>query len=50
MKKHTTFTAIPTAALKAGAVSGMSASCKLLCLAAGIKALKEMMEEDAKAA
>jgi transposase-like protein len=50
MKKDITFTAIPTHAIKAEALSGMSASFERFCLAAGLEALGEMMEQDARAA
>ena len=50
MKEHTTSTAIPTNVLKAKALSSMSASFEQFCLAAGLEALNEMMEQDAVAA
>ncbi len=50
MKKDITSTAIPTHALKSEAMAGMSASFEQFCLAAGIEALSEMMEQDAVAA
>jgi transposase-like protein len=49
MKEHTTSTAIPTHALKAEALASMSASFERFCLAAGVEALNEMMEQDAAA-
>ena len=49
MKEHTTSTAIPTHALKAEALASMSASFDRFCLAAGVEALNEMMEQDAAA-
>jgi putative transposase len=50
MTEHTTFTAIPTNAIKAEALTSMSASFERFCLAAGLEALAEMMEQDALAA
>ena len=50
MKEHTTSTAIPPHALKAEALASMSASFERFCLAAGVEALNEMMEQDAAAA
>ena len=50
MKEHTTSAAIPTNVLKAKALSSMSASFEQFCLAAGLEALNEMMEQDAVAA
>ena len=50
MNKHTTSTAIPTYALKAEALASMSASFERFCLAAGLEALSEMLEQDATAA
>ena len=50
MKEHTTSTAIPTHALKTEALASMSASFEQFCLAAGVEALAEMMEQDAAAA
>lgn len=47
MKEHTTFTAIPTHAIKAEALMSMRASFEQFCLAAGLEALTEMMERDA---
>jgi putative transposase len=50
MTEHTTFTAIPTNAIKTEALTSMSASFERFCLAAGVEALAEMMEQDALAA
>jgi hypothetical protein len=50
MQEHTTSTAIPTNAIKAEALASMSASFERFCLAAGLEALAEMMEQDAQAA
>ena len=50
MQKPSTSTAIPTSAIKAEAISSMSASFERFCLAAGLEALAEMMEQDALAA
>jgi len=50
MTEHTTFTAIPTNAIKAEALTSMSASFERFFLAAGLEALAEMMEQDALAA
>jgi len=50
MQEHTTSTAIPTNAIKAEALASMSASFERFCLAAGLDALAEMMEQDALAA
>lgn len=50
MNKLTTTTAIPVRALKAEALANMSASFETFCLAAGIEALTEMMEDDVQAA
>ena len=50
MKRLTTSTAIPTNALKIEALANMSASFERFCLAAGIEALTEMLEQDARAA
>lgn len=47
MKEHTTFTAIPTHAIKAEALMSMTASFEQFCLAAGLEALAGMMEGDA---
>ena len=49
MKKAIPSTAIPTHALKSEALAGMTASFDRFCLAAGIEALSEMMEQDAEA-
>src|SRR6266446_5047806 len=48
MKKLTTSTAIPTRALKLEALSKISASFELFCLASGMEALGEMMDRDAQ--
>ena len=50
MMKHTTIGANATNAMKAEALSSMSASFERFCLAAGLEALAEMMEQDALAA
>jgi putative transposase len=50
MKQRITSTAIPTNALKAEALATMSASFEQFCLAAGLEALNEMLEQDAVAA
>jgi transposase-like protein len=50
MTKHITSTAIPTHALKTEALANMSASFERFCLAAGVEALAEMLEQDAAAA
>ena len=50
MKEHITSTAIPTHELKTEALASMSASFERFCLAAGVEALAEMMEQDAAAA
>ena len=50
MKEHITSTAIPTHALKTEALASMSASFEQFCLATGVEALAEMMEQDAAAA
>jgi len=50
MQEHTTSTAMPTNAIKAEALASMSASFERFCLAAGLDALAEMMEQDALAA
>jgi hypothetical protein len=47
MNKLTTSTAIPTRALKLEALSKISASFELFCLASGMEALGEMMDHDA---
>ena len=44
MNKLTTSTAIPTRALKLEALSDISASFELFCLASGMEALGEMMD------
>src|SRR5216117_1772959 len=49
MNKLTTSTAIPTRALKLDALSNISASFELFCLASGMEALGEMMDHDAQA-
>ena len=49
MNKSTTSTAIPTRALKLQALSNISASFELFCLASGMEALGEMMDHDAQA-
>ena len=48
MKEHRTSTAIPTNAMKTEALASMSASFERFCLAAGLEALAEMMEQDAR--
>src|SRR5436309_15075477 len=48
MNKLTTSTAIPTRALKLEALSNISASFELFCLASGVEALAEMMDQDAR--
>ena len=50
MQEVSTSTAIPTNAIKAEALASMSASFERFCLAAGLEALAEMMEQDALAA
>jgi len=50
VKEHSTSTAIPTNAMKTEALASMSASFERFCLAAGLEALAEMMEQDAVAA
>jgi len=50
VKEHSTSTAIPTNAMKTEALASMSASFERFCLAAGLEALAEMMEQDARAA
>jgi len=50
MKEHITSIAIPRHALKTEALASMSASFERFCLAAGVEALAEMMEQDAAAA
>ena len=49
MNRPTTSTAIPTRALKLEALSSISASFELFCLASGMEALGEMMDHDAQA-
>src|ERR1700739_615240 len=49
MNKLTISTAIPTRALKLEALSKISASFELFCLASGMEALGEMMDRDAQA-
>jgi hypothetical protein len=49
MNKLTTSAAIPTRALKLEALSKISASFELFCLASGMEALGEMMDRDAQA-
>src|SRR5438552_67757 len=49
MNKLTTSTAIPTRALKLEALSKISASFELFCLASGLETLREMMGGDAQA-
>src|SRR5437773_11912507 len=49
MNKLTTSTAIPTRALKLEALSKISASFELFCLASGMEAFGEMMDRDAQA-
>ena len=49
MNKFTTSTAIPTRALKREALSNISASFESFCLASGLEALREMMDDDAQA-
>ena len=48
MNELTTSTAIPTRALKLEALSKMSASFELFCLASGMEALGKMMDRDAQ--
>jgi putative transposase len=48
-KKHITSTSIPTHLVKTEALAGMSANFERFCLAAGIEALGEMMQQDAEA-
>ncbi len=50
MQELSTSTAIPTNAIKIEALASMSASFERFCLAAGLDALAEMMEQDALAA
>jgi hypothetical protein len=49
MERRTTSTAIPTSALKIEALSNISASFEVFCLASGVEALAEMMDHDAQA-
>src|SRR5271166_1117199 len=49
MNKLTASTAIPTRALKLEALSNISASFELFCLASGMETLGEMMDHDAQA-
>src|ERR1019366_7559727 len=49
MKRPTTSTAIPTRALKLEALANISASFELFCLASGMEALADMMDDDAQA-
>src|SRR5450830_797831 len=49
MNKSTTSTAIPTRALKLQALSNISASFELFCLASGMEALGVMMDHDTQA-
>src|SRR5216684_1559858 len=49
MHRYTTSTAIPTRALKLEALSDISASFELFCLASGMEALGEMMDHDTQA-
>src|SRR5262249_28006610 len=49
MNKLTTSPAIPTRALKLEALSKISASFELSCLASGMEVLGEMMDRDAQA-
>src|ERR1700747_2288797 len=49
MNKLTTSPAIPTRALQLEALSKISASFELFCLASGMEALGEMMDRDAQA-
>jgi len=48
MNKLTTSTAIPARAVKIEALANMTASFESFCLASGIEALAEIMENDAK--
>ena len=50
MQELSTSTAIPTNAIKTEALTSMSASFERFCLAAGLEALAEMMEQGALAA
>jgi transposase-like protein len=49
MNRPTTSTAIPTRALKLEALSNISASFEVFCLASGLEALVEMMDHDTQA-
>jgi transposase-like protein len=49
MNRFTTSKTIPTRALKLEALSSISASFELFCLASGMEALGEMMDHDAQA-
>jgi putative transposase len=49
MNRFTTSTVVPTRALKLEALSNMSGSFELFCLASGMEALGEMMDHDAQA-
>ena len=49
MNTLTTLTAVPTRALKLEAMSNISVSFELFCLASGMEALGEMMDHDAQA-
>jgi transposase-like protein len=49
MNKSTTSTAIPTRALKLQAISNISASFELFCLASGMEALGQMMDHNTQA-
>ncbi len=49
MNRLTTSTVVPTRALKLEALSNMSGSFELFCLASGMEALGEMMDHDAQA-
>lgn len=49
MNTLTTSTAVPTRALKLETLSNISASFELFCLASGMEALGEMMDDDAQA-
>src|SRR5271155_5933577 len=50
MNRLITSTAIPTRAVKIEALANMTASFESFCLASGIEALAEMMENDARTA
>jgi hypothetical protein len=50
MTQHSIFTGILTNAIKAQALSSMSASFERFCLAARLEALAEMIERDALSA